>query len=126
MSTTSTRSQAVRYALVGLANTGITALFIFILMHWGVGIYASNAAGYIAGILFSFVANSLFTFSANLSIIRFARFFMSSLFCWMLNILAIKLFLIFAPSHAYIAQLFGMAIYTAAGFLINKIWVMKK
>ena len=125
VSTTSTRGQATRYALVGLTNTGITGLVIFFLMHWGLGVYASNAAGYTAGILFSFVANSLFTFSAEISLPRLARFLVSSFFCWILNIIAIKLFLIFMPSYAYVAQFIGMVIYTVTGFLINKLWVMK-
>lgn len=126
VSTTSIRGQATRYALVGLANTAITALFIFLFMHWGLSVYASNAVGYTAGILFSFIANSVFTFTTKISISRFARFLLSSLFCWILNIVAIKLFLMLAPSHTYMAQLFGMAIYTVTGFLINKLWVMKK
>ncbi|ENK7080898.1 GtrA family protein, partial [Raoultella ornithinolytica] len=41
--------------MVGLLNTAITAVVIFLLMSAGVGIYLSNAMGYVVGILFSFV-----------------------------------------------------------------------
>ncbi|VEC87594.1 GtrA family protein [Raoultella ornithinolytica] len=66
---------ALKYVMVGLLNTAITAVVIFLLMSAGVGIYLSNAMGYVVGILFSFVVNSLFTFSKALSGKRFIKFF---------------------------------------------------
>ena len=59
--------EAFRYIIVGLANTAITAVVIFGLMHVGVGVYLSNATGYVVGIIFSFVMNAKFTFSTTLS-----------------------------------------------------------
>ncbi|MGF8477786.1 GtrA family protein [Klebsiella pneumoniae] len=32
-------------------------------MHLGLGIYLSNAMGYVVGIVFSFIANTIFTFT---------------------------------------------------------------
>lgn len=66
-----TSREAVRYIIVGLANTAMTAVVIFGLMHAGVGIYPSNATGYVVGIIFSFVMNAKFTFSTTLSPLRF-------------------------------------------------------
>ena len=117
--------QVIKYALVGLANTAITAVVIFACMHSGMGVYSANAAGYLCGIIFSFVANTLFTFSSTLSPNRFAKFLLSCLICWVINALAIKLFLVVYPSELYISQLVGMVIYTLTGFVINKLWVMK-
>ena len=125
MKSLTTHRQAMAYASVGLVNTAITAVAIFALMHFGVGLYLSNACGYIFGIIFSFVANSIFTFSKSLSLSRLAKFLIASLACWIINIFAIKLFLLAFPTQIYISQLVGMGAYTVSGFFINKLWVMK-
>ncbi|WP_312109639.1 GtrA family protein [Pantoea septica] len=119
------KNQAVKYAIVGLVNTGITAVVIFACMHAGMGVYNANAAGYLCGIAFSFLANSVFTFSSKVTFGRLAKFLLSCFICWSINALAIKAFLAFYPNELYVSQFIGMFIYTLAGFLINKLWVMK-
>lgn len=119
------RSQMIRYAMVGLANTAVTAVIIFTLMHFNVGLYAANISGYLAGIIFSFLANSIFTFSTPMAVNRFAKFLFACLVCWTFNLLAIKIFLSVFPHKEYASQLVGMFIYTSTGFIINKLWVMK-
>ncbi|MCF6690303.1 GtrA family protein [Raoultella terrigena] len=111
--------------MVGLLNTAITAVVIFLLMSAGVGIYISNALGYVVGILFSFVVNSLFTFSTTLTGKRFIKFLASCAVCWVANIITVKIFLMIFSDFIYIAQLCGMIVYTISGYLINKLWVMK-
>ncbi|HBW3725402.1 TPA: GtrA family protein, partial [Klebsiella pneumoniae] len=51
--------QLMKYGLVGIVNTLITAVVIFLLRHLGLGIYLSNAMGYVVGIVFSFIANTI-------------------------------------------------------------------
>ncbi|EJU32011.1 MULTISPECIES: GtrA family protein [Klebsiella] len=120
-----TSREAVRYIIVGLANTAMTAVVIFGLMHAGVGIYPSNATGYVVGIIFSFVMNAKFTFSTTLSPLRFIKFVSTCAFCYILNLIAMKVFFIVIPDAIYTAQVVGMIIYTTAGFIINKYWSMK-
>lgn len=120
-----TSREAVRYIIVGLANTAMTAVVIFGLMHAGVGIYPSNATGYVVGIIFSFVMNARFTFSTTLSPLRFIKFVSTCAFCYILNLIAMKVFFIVIPDAIYTAQVVGMIIYTTAGFIINKYWSMK-
>ena len=120
-----TSREAVRYIIVGLANTAMTAVVIFGLMHAGVGIYPSNATGYVVGIIFSFVMNAKFTFSTTLSPLRFIKFVSTCVFCYILNIIAMKVFFIVIPNAIYTAQVVGMIIYTTAGFILNKYWSMK-
>ncbi|MDM6932423.1 GtrA family protein, partial [Klebsiella michiganensis] len=117
-----TSREAVRYIIVGLANTAMTAVVIFGLMHAGVGIYPSNATGYVVGIIFSFVMNAKFTFSTTLSPLRFIKFVSTCAFCYILNLIAMKVFFIVIPDAIYTAQVVGMIIYTTAGFIINKYW----
>lgn len=125
MSIATFKIQILKYASVGLANTAITAAVIFACMHSGMGVYSANAVGYLCGIIFSFLANSLFTFSSKISTNRFAKFLLSCLICWIINAFAMKLFLAIYPSELYISQLVGMFVYTITGFVINKLWVMK-
>ena len=125
MTALSLRNHAIRYGLVGLANTCITANIIFGLMHFGFNLYASNALGYIAGIIFSFVANSVFTFSVSLSGSRFTKFLITCFVCWVVNILTVKVFITTFPGEIYSSQIAGMILYTLSGFVINKLWVMK-
>ncbi|MEB6223705.1 GtrA family protein [Pantoea anthophila] len=94
-------------------------------MHFGFNLYASNALGYIAGIIFSFVANSVFTFSVSLSGSRFAKFLITCFICWVVNILTVKVFITIFPGEIYSSQIAGMILYTLSGFVINKLWVMK-
>ena len=117
--------EAFRYIIVGLANTAITAVVIFGLMHAGVGVYLSNATGYVVGIIFSFVMNAKFTFSTTLSPLRFIKFLSTCAFCYILNLIAMKVFFIVIPNAIYTAQVVGMVIYTTAGFILNKYWSMK-
>ncbi len=51
--------QLMKYGLVGIVNTLITAVVIFLLMHLGLGIYLSNAMGYVVGIVFKNNSSSL-------------------------------------------------------------------
>lgn len=120
-----TSREALRYIIVGLANTAMTAVVIFGLMHAGVGVYPSNATGYVVGIIFSFVMNAKFTFSTTLSPLRFIKFLSTCAFCYILNLIAMKVFFIVIPNAIYTAQVVGMVIYTTAGFILNKYWSMK-
>lgn len=125
-----------KYIIVGVANTLLTMVVIFALMHSGVNLYVSNAIGYIVGIIFSFIVNSLFTFSAKLSFASMIKFFTACFIAYLVNLVAMKSFLMVFPEkiylpqykaylEVYLAQLCGMGFYTITGFILNKFWVMK-
>lgn len=52
----------VKYCIVGGGNTLLTAVVIMTLTFFGLSLFLSNAIGYVVGIIFSFVMNSIFTF----------------------------------------------------------------
>lgn len=114
-----------KYIIVGIANTLLTLSIIFTLMYCGISLYYANAMGYGAGILLSFILNSLFTFSTNISGKKLVKFLISCLICYLINLGVIKLFLTLFPEMKYLAQLLGMGFYTVSGFIINKMWAMK-
>ncbi|HBS3959628.1 TPA: GtrA family protein, partial [Klebsiella pneumoniae] len=96
--------QLMKYGLVGIVNTLITAVVIFLLMHLGLGIYLSNAMGYVVGIVFSFIANTIFTFTQPISINRLMKFLCVCFICYVANIIVIKIFFVFMPEKIYSAQ----------------------
>lgn len=114
-----------KYILVGIINTAITALLILLLMYLGLGVYTSNAFGYIAGIIVSFILNTLFTFSTKLTWKRFIKFIINCGICYVVNLVVIYLVLFINNEWIYFAQLCGMGAYTISGFILNKLWVMK-
>ncbi|RRF75109.1 GtrA family protein [Klebsiella pneumoniae] len=116
--------QLMKYGLVGIVNTLITAVVIFLLMHLGLGIYLSNAMGYVVGIVFSFIANTIFTFTQPISINRLIKFLCVCFICYVANIIVIKYFSFYARK-IYSAQILGMFTYTITGFILNKFWAMK-
>lgn len=114
-----------KYILVGIINTAITALLILLLMYLGLGVYVSNAFGYVAGIIVSFIFNTLFTFSTKLTWKRFIKFIINCGICYVVNLVVIYLVLFINNEWIYFAQLCGMGAYTVSGFILNKLWVMK-
>ncbi|TKI05844.1 GtrA family protein [Martelella alba] len=119
------RSQLVKYCLVGAVNTLVCALVIFLLMYLGCSIYISNVFGYIAGVVFSYLLNSIFTFSNKISLQSSFRFLISVLLSYFVNLIVITVALYYFPENHYTVQLFGMIAYTLVGFVINKKWAMK-
>lgn len=118
-------SQALRYCLVGGMNTAVTACVIFILIAIGYGLYVANFAGYVVGVLFSFILNTLFTFSSKPSASKLMKFLTCCGICYVINLFSMKIVMFFGIENIYFIQLTGMIFYTVSGFVINKLWVMK-
>ena len=58
-----TVKQAIKYGIVGVSNTVITAVVIWIMMKlFGCSDVVSNMVGYVAGVLNSFIWNKQWTF----------------------------------------------------------------
>lgn len=119
------RSQAVRYCIVGGMNTAVTAAVILVLTAFGVGLYIANFAGYAVGIFFSFILNTIFTFSSRPSISILVKFLVCCIICYLINIFAMNAVICLGIENIYLVQLTGMISYTISGFAINKLWVMK-
>lgn len=145
--------QFCKYGIVGVLNTLVTAVVIWIMMRFVFGITndleastweisASNLIGYIAGLINSFVWNRNWTFkSKNKWKKEFLVFTVVFLICYipqllLVNVLntytefpAIKINLFsyhLLINHAYICQLIGMVFYTLVNFVCNKYYTFKK
>ena len=61
-----TVKQAIKYGIVGVSNTVITAVVIWIMMKlFGCSDVVSNMVGYVAGVLNSFIWNKQWTFRSS-------------------------------------------------------------
>ena len=109
-------AQAARFGLVGIANTAVGAGTTFALLWAGLGPYAANASGYVAGTLFSFVANSRWTFGASPDRARFGRFVLVIAAAYLLNLLVLALCLRLGLGEA-LSQVPAMVCFTVANFL---------
>lgn len=124
-----TIKQAIKYGVVGVMNTLITASVIWIFTKvFYVSDELSNAIGYIAGVFNSFIWNKQWTFQSSQawwsSAIRFGVVFG---ICYALQL---SLF-IFLKSRitsidTYYLQLVCMAFYTIINFLVNKFYTFRK
>lgn len=126
--------QFVKYALVGVLNTSLTLVVIFICKSMlDVNPYVSNAIGYVVGLINSFLWNRQWVFRSNGAMHRQALHFVCGfLLCyavqfvvvWLLNqstfgelqfvILGVTL------SGYGIATLIGNVCYTVVNFVYNR------
>lgn len=145
--------QALKYGIVGVINTLVTAIVIWIFMHFvfsvkedenvsATAITVSNIMGYIAGFINSFVWNRSWTFKSKKDWkVDFLKFSGAFLICFIpqlllvnilntyINISSIRFSLFshdYVISFAYICQLIGMVFYTVLNFLLNKYYTFKK
>lgn len=127
--------QFVRYGLVGVMNTVLTLVVIYACKDFfGINPWASNALGYIAGFINSFLWNKLWVFHSSGGILREAVKFVGGFFlCYALQFAATWVLAEHSPltgnewilfgfviSGYGISTLIGMVVYTVANFLYNK------
>jgi len=140
--------QVVKYGIVGVINTLLTAIVIWIMMYiiFQTGkmqsvppyiITISNITGYIAGLINSFVWNRKWTFqSKNNWKKEFVKFTTAFLICYIPQLFLVNFLNIYTDiaidfkplviSHAYTCQLVGIVFHTILNFLINKYYTFKQ
>ena len=115
--------QAIKYGVIGMSNTLITMVVIWIMMKtFGLPEGLSNITGYVAGLVNSYVWNRQWTFRGSETtfwrgVMRFAIAFGV---CYALQyglVLALNRHL---PIDHYYNHLIGMVFYTFLNFLMNK------
>lgn len=120
--------QAIKYGVVGIGNTVITAVVIWIMMKGlGCSDVVSNGVGYGAGVLNSFIWNRQWTFRSSVGWVGGAiRFGVVFGICYLLQ-LALLVYVLnpHLPIDPYYNQLIAMAFYTVINFLMNKFYTFK-
>jgi putative flippase GtrA len=145
--------QAFKYGIVGVLNTLLTAITIWLMMQFVFNLKGeqeatskvvsiSNIAGYAAGLINSFIWNRKWTFKSKKSWkTDFFKFMGAFLVCYIPQLLLVMLLNNWAiiPSlhfdfpnreyvltSAYICQLAGIIFYTLLNFLCNKYYTFKE
>lgn len=118
-------SQLLRYAAVGVLNTGIGYAVIFGCMYLlGIGAVVSNVIGYAVGVVFSYVMNRSFTFksvaSPHAEIARFAVIFAVA---YLANLGVLMLLIRVWNLHEGLSQIVAGVVYFALSFALNKYYV---
>lgn len=133
-------AQLMRYLVVGVINTSVTLVVIFLcksiicLNPW-----LSNAIGYVAGLVNSFVWNKAWVFrSKRRSVPEAVKFIVGFLICyavqlfvtWFLdtpmNLRSLEWNLGFYTLSGYgLSTFIGMGVYTACNFIYNRLITFK-
>ncbi len=120
--------QAVKFGIVGVGNTLITAFVIWLMLKvCGFSDYISNVTGYGVGVLNSFVWNRCWTFHSaagwKRSAVRFGIVFGISYLFQLGVLFVLNATLEIDP---YYNQLLAMVFYTIANFILNKVYTFKE
>ena len=146
-------AEAIKYGIVGIMNTLLTALTIWLMMYFifkaqgedevsSVAISVSNIVGYVVGVINSFVWNRNWTFKSNSNWkTDFLKFVAAFLICYIPQLLLVNALNNYANlspieltflnhsylvTSAYICQLIGIIFYTILNFLLNKYYTFKR
>jgi putative flippase GtrA len=104
-------------------NTALGLSVIFSMMLLGVGDVTANAAGYITGFFFSFLANGWWTFGrSEVSGGALVRFFLVAVFAYGANLLALFLVRDVLTLGSHLGQAAGVVTYAAIGFAGAKLF----
>jgi len=117
----------IRYGMVGLVNTGVTAAVIFLLKLTGIHYALYTLAGYAVGITVSFFLNRRFTFrkqdgKAGNQLVKFITVTVSLL---LMTQLLQYLLIDVAGINETFGVILGMVFYTGTGYILNRLFVFK-
>lgn len=116
----------VKFALVGVLNTGIDVAVFFLLTWLGIPYVAAQVVSYSSGAANSYLLNKVWTFrSCGLSYAEIVRFVIVNLVS--LGISVVSLTLLYDTAGLELAAAKGGATVCAlaANFLGNKLWVFR-
>lgn len=120
--------QGVKFALVGVTNTLVCLGTIFVLSSIpGVSYKAANVAGYILGLINSFVLNRIWTFRSTDRILpQFVRFLLVFAVCYGIQFGALVTLVELIHLGTTLSQVLAMVFYTAVNFVLNRTAVYRQ
>lgn len=118
--------QFAKYVLVGLLNSTIGLVLIYVGMMLGLSDVLANAVGYLVGFGVSFMLNSKWTFQqARTTSSTFSRFLLVTGVAYVGNLCVMLLVRDGLHIDHRLAQLFGVAVYTLIGFLGARLFAFR-
>jgi len=119
--------QFIKFGIVGISNTLLTVISIwFLLKELHCSDYFSNLAGYIIGLLNSFIWNRKWTFESetklSVTVFKFIVTFVLSYFFQLGNL---YLLLHYTHIDPFYCQILSIIVYTLINFILNKYYTFK-
>lgn len=115
-----------RYSIAGVINGIVCYAVVFACMAKGVGAGTSNALGYLAGLITSFLQSRHWVFrSAGRIVDDWLRFLLVFALSYCMNLLTLRA-LLDIGANAYFAQLASCAVYVGVSFALNSHWVFRR
>jgi len=118
-------AQFMRFGTVGVANTLIGSATILVLTWRGMNPFAANVIGYVLGTLFSFYANSRWTFGARIGGVRLVKFLTVLAIAYGINVAVLSAALRMGYSDLA-SQLPAMICFTLINFLGQRYFTFKE
>ena len=120
------RIQFMKFIALGVINTLISLIVIYLLMKFGVNYRLSNLIGYIAGLINSFIFNKIWVFKTRKNLFK-EIFNFSVVFglCYSVQYLILLLMVEEYSLNKYFSQLIAMGFYTVLNFILNRIFTFK-
>jgi len=127
MKNNSSLIQFIKFGLVGVTNTLITAFVIWILLKgFHYSDYISNFIGYIIGLTNSFIWNRKWTFESKTKLsVTIFKFIVTFAISYLFQLGNLYLLLHFTSIDPYICQLISIVVYTCINFALNKYYTFK-
>ena len=119
--------QFIKFGFVGISNTIITAIIIWLLLKMlGTSNLVANISGYAVGLINSFIWNRKWTFESKLKVKDTVfKFMLTFVLSYLLQLGVLFLLLNQLLIDAYWCHLQAMVIYTVANFSLNKYYTFK-
>ena len=127
MKTNSSLIQFIKFGIVGISNTLLTAITIWVLLKvLHCSDYISNFIGYVVGLLNSFIWNRKWTFKSKTKVsATLFKFILTFAISYILQLGNLYLLLHFTFIDPYICQLLSIVVYTFINFILNKNYTFK-
>jgi putative flippase GtrA len=119
--------QIIKFSIIGVLNTALTLSVIFILTKkFNVYYIAANIAGYVIGVMNSFLWNKIWVFkSGNYYIWELGFFWLNVGICYLLQLGLVVLLKEELGINQDLAIVAGMFMYAGCNFLGNRIFVFR-
>ena len=123
--------QFIKFGLVGVSNTIVSTLFMYLCLYFNLHYIAANAIGFFAGTINSFILNSKFVFHTSTAdpVQQFKsciKTFISYGIAFLLSSFLLYIWIDVLSISKYIAPLINICITTPLNFILNKFWAFKK
>jgi len=120
-------TQFLKFSFVGVLNTIITLLTIWVFVSiFSTSHYMANVVGYVFGVLNSYFLNKIWTFSHKSKTgVTFIKFIGVFGFTYLIQFSVLSLLLNFSKIDPFVCQILAMITYTFLNFVINKKFTFK-